>query len=105
MACTGYGGSPSALVKLDDGRLALGYIYRSAYGSRVNVKFSSDNGRTWGCEIMLREDGANRDTGYPVMVQRPDGKLVMIYYWNNALQEGATPYRYLAYTIFDPDRW
>jgi len=105
VACTGYGGSPSALVKLDDGRLALGYIYRSAHGSRVNVKFSSDNGRTWGCEIMLREDGANRDTGYPVMVQRTDGKLIMIYYWNNALQEGATPHRYLAYTIFDPERW
>ncbi len=106
VADTGRGGSPPALVKLKDGRLALGYIYRSEYGSRVNVKFSSDNGRTWSCEVMLRGgDGANRDTGYPRMVQRPDGKLMMIYYWNNALQEGAKPYRYIAYTLFDPDNW
>ncbi len=106
VADTGRGGSPPALLKLDDGRLALGYIYRSEHGSRVNVRFSSDNGRTWSCEIMLRGgDGANRDVGYPRMVQRPDGKLVMVYYWNNVGQEGAKPYRYIASTIFDPDNW
>ncbi len=106
VADTGHGGSPPALVKLRDGRLALGYIYRSDYGSRVNVRFSSDNGRSWGDEIVLRGgDGANRDVGYPRMVQRKDGKLVLIYYWNNSLQEGAKPYRYIASTIFDPGQW
>ena len=106
VADTGRGGSPPALVQLSDGRLALGYIYRSENGSRVNVRFSSDNGRTWSDEIMLRGgDGASRDTGYPRMVQRPDGKLIMIYYWNNALVEGGAPYRYIAYTLFDPDKW
>jgi len=103
---TGRGGSPPALVKLQDGRLALGYIYRSEHGSRVNVRFSSDNGKSWSDEIMLRGgDGANRDCGYPRMVQRPDGKIVMVYYWNNVNKEGATPYRYIAYTIFDPNQW
>ncbi len=103
---TGNGGSPPALVKLDDGRLALGYIYRSVYGSRVCVRFSSDNGESWSDEIVLRSgDGANRDAGYPRMVQRPDGKLVLIYYWNNANDKDATPYRYIATTIFDPDHW
>ena len=106
VADTGRGDSPPALVKLHDGRLALGYIYRSVHGSRVNVRFSSDNGRSWSDEIMLRGgDGADRDTGYPVMTQRPDGKLIMIYYWNNALIEGENPYRYIAYTVFDPERW
>ena len=106
VADTGRGGSPPALVKLNDGRLALGYIYRSQYGSRVNVRFSSDNGRTWSDEIVLRcGDGANRDVGYPRMVQRPDGKLVMIYYWNNVGQVGAKPYRYIASTTFDPNNW
>lgn len=108
VADTGKGGSPPALVKLDDGRLALAYIYRSGYGSRVNVRFSSDNGRNWGDEIVLRcGDGATRDVGYPRMIQRPDGKLIVIYYWNNAKQEGegAKPYRYIASTIFDPDFW
>ncbi|MBW8331795.1 MAG: glycoside hydrolase, partial [Prolixibacteraceae bacterium] len=106
VADTGKGGSPPALVKLEDGRLALAYIYRSEYGSRVNIRFSSDKGRSWSDEIVLRSgDGANRDVGYPRMVQRPDGKLVLIYYWNNANQDGAKPYRYIASTIVDPARW
>ena len=103
---TGRGGSPPALVKMNDGRLALAYIYRSKYGSRVNIRFSSNNGRSWSDEIILRcGDLANGDVGYPRMVQIPDGKLVVIYYWNNVNQEGASPYRYIASTIFDPDQW
>ena len=103
---TGNGGSPPALVKLKDGRLALAYIFRSDYGSRVNVRFSSDNGESWSDEIVLRSgDGANRDAGYPRMVQRQDGKLVLIYYWNNTNDKKSRPYRYIASTIFDPDKW
>ncbi len=106
VADTERGDSPPALSNLDDGRLALGYIYRSQYGSRVNVRFSSDNGKTWSDEIVLRcGDGANRDVGYPRMVQRPDGKLLLIYYWNNVGRKGAKPYRYIASTIFNPDTW
>lgn len=100
---TGRGGSPPALTKLKDGRLALGYIFRSEYGSRVHVRFSKDNGETWGDEITLRcDDGANRDTGYPRITQNADGKIVMVYYWNNALAKEDKPYRYIAYTMFDP---
>jgi hypothetical protein len=103
---TGRGGSPPALVKMEDGRLALAYAFRSEHGSRICVRFSSNNGRTWTDEIPLRlGDGANRDVGYPRMVQRPDGKLVVIYYWNNALGSDSNPYRYVAATIFDPDNW
>lgn len=101
---TGNGGSPPALVGLEDGRLALAYVVRSDddEGSRLCVRFSSDEGRTWGEEIVLREDGATSDAGYPRMVQRPDGKLVVVYYWNHALDEEAEPWRYIAATIFDP---
>lgn len=103
---TGSAGSPPALVKLKDGRLALGYIYRSQFGSRVHARFSSDNGETWGDEITLRSGvGTNRDAGYPKITQREDGKLVMVYYWNNALIESAKPYRYIAATIFDPSEF
>lgn len=106
VADTGRGGSPAALVQLEDGRLALAYIYRSSYGSRVNVRFSSDEGLNWSDEIVLRcGDGANRDVGYPRMVQREDGKLVLIYYWNNVNEIGGTPYRYIASTLFDPNAW
>jgi len=103
---TGNGGSPPALVKLDDGRLALAYIYRSDNGSRVHLRLSNDQGESWGNEITLRSgDGATKDVGYPRMVQRTDGKLVVIYYWNNALQEGSDPYRYIAATIVDPNEY
>lgn len=106
VADTGKGGSPAALLKMRDGRLALSYIYRSNYGSRVNIRFSSDEGLTWSDEIVLRHgNGANRDCGYPRMVEREDGKLVLIYYWNNVNKEGSHPYRYIASTIFDPNIW
>jgi hypothetical protein len=101
---TGNGGTPPALVRMQDGRLALTYIYRSNYGSRVHLRFSDDNGKTWGNEITIRSrDGATRDVGYPRMVQRKDGKLVIVYYWNHAVQEGSSPYRYIAASIVDPE--
>jgi hypothetical protein len=99
---TGNGGSPPALVQLQDGRLALAYVVRSDEGSRLCVKFSADEGQTWSAERVLREDGATSDAGYPRMVQQPDGQLVVVYYWNNALQSDEDPWRYIAATIFDP---
>jgi hypothetical protein len=99
---TGNGGSPPALVKLDDGRLALAYTVRSNEGSRLGVKYSSDQGRTWSEEMVLRDDGATSDAGYPRMVQRPDGKLVVVYYWNNAIEQEDNPWRYIGATIFEP---
>ena len=106
VADTGRGGSPPALVQLEDGRLALGYIRRSQNGSSVHVKFSDNKGESWTDEITLRSgDGANRDVGYPRLIQRPDGKLVMVYYWNNVLNKVSQPYRYIAATIFNPKDW
>jgi Neuraminidase (sialidase) len=93
--------SPSALIQLPDGRLVLAYIHRpggriaqpdgdhDADGSRVCIKISSDEGKTWGPEIVLRgKEGASGDVGYPRIVQRPDGKLVITCYWNNAMNPG-----------------
>ena len=102
VSSTGDGGSPPALVEMQDGRLALAYAVRSENGSRIAVKVSSDGGRTWSDETVLRADGASGDIGYPRMVQRPDGKLVVVYYWNNELLEDRAPNRYIAATIFDP---
>jgi len=92
-------GNPPALVKLDDGRLCLAWGYRAKPFS-MRAKISDDEGNTWGEGIVLRDDGANRDIGYPRMVQRPDGKLVVVYY----ISEVATgPERYIGATIFDPN--
>lgn len=103
VADTGWGGSPAALVKLTDGRLCLAYAWRGhslEKPSRICVRYSVDEGRRWSDEIVVRgNDGANFDVGYPRMTQRPDGNLVLLYYYNHALRE--TPsMRYIAATVF-----
>jgi len=91
-------GNPAALVKLRDGRLGLTYGVRAA-PFRICAKLSGDAGRTWTDEIVLRDDGATRDLGYTRNVQRPDGKVVTVYYFNDPT---TGPERYIAATIWHP---
>lgn len=92
-------GNPPALLKLKDGRLAIMYGYRAEpYG--IRARLSSDSGAAWGEEIVLRKDAGNWDLGYPRAVQRPDGKIVVVYYYN----EGADKERYIGATIWDPGK-
>lgn len=102
---TGWGGSPPAVLKLNDGRLCMAYAWRGhslEQPSRMCMRTSADEGESWSDEIVLRDhDGANFDVGYPRLAQRPDGVLVLLYYYNHALLE--TPsYRYIAATLFSP---
>jgi len=91
-------GNPPSLTALGDGRLAVTYGYRSApFGMRARI--SDDGGDTWGDEIVLRDDAGCWDLGYPATTQRADGKLVTVYYYNDALKSE----RYIAATIWDPD--
>ncbi|HEY5553187.1 MAG TPA: sialidase family protein [Opitutaceae bacterium] len=77
---TGRNGNPPSLVKLPDGRLAAAYGVRSnPMGIRVRV--SSDNGRSWGPEMVLRDDGRTWDLGYCRSVVRSDGRIVTVYYF------------------------
>lgn len=92
-------GNPPSMLMLKDGRLAIVYGYRSApYG--IRARLSSDNGKTWGDEIILRDDAGCWDLGYPRTVQRPDGKIVTMYYYNDAPDKE----RYIAATIWDPGK-
>jgi len=91
-------GNPPSMVRLRDGRLAATYGVRiPPFGMRA--KISADNGKTWGDEIVLRQDAATWDFGYPRTVQRPDGKLVTVYYYNTK----ESPQQHIAATIWDPD--
>lgn len=101
VARTGNGRSnPASLLKLRDGRLAAVYGYRAEpFG--IRAKLSSDEGRTWGDELVLRDDAANWDLGYPRSVQRSDGKVVSIYYYQDKTHG---PERYIAQTIWDPEK-
>jgi hypothetical protein len=84
---------------LTDGPLCLIYGYRARpFGIRART--SSDRGKTWGDAVVLRDDGGSRDLGYVRSVVRPDGKVVAIYYYH----DHSRPDRYLAATIWDPDR-
>ncbi len=99
---TGKGGSPPAMLRLKDGRICLVYGYRSDPSTGRNAamiaKLSSDNGKSWSKKYILRNDGAARDIGYPKMVQRPDGSLVIVYYFTDML---TGPERYIGATIWN----
>jgi hypothetical protein len=100
-------GNPPSLVRLRDGRLALTYGVRSVcspYRYRwepqgIRARISDDNGKSWGWEIVLRDDALTWDLGYTRSVQRPDGKIVTIYYYNTE----QIPQQHIAATIWDPD--
>jgi hypothetical protein len=95
---TGHNGNPPALVRLRNGRLVVAYGYRSPpFGIRARV--SDDNGVTWGRELVLRDDARTWDIGYPRMVERPDGKVVTIYY----ITTEKDPEQHIAATIWDPN--
>lgn len=90
-------GNPPGMTRMQDGRLCVSYGYRGApFGMRARL--SLDDGQTWGEEIILRDDGRTWDLGYPRMVQRPDGKLVTIYYYTTE----EIPEQHIAATIWDP---
>jgi hypothetical protein len=90
-------GNPPSLIALRDGRLALTYGYRAApFG--IRARLSRDEGRSWEPERVLRSDARDWDLGYPRSVQRKDGKIVTVYYYNDASQ----PERYIAATIWAP---
>lgn len=92
-------GNPASLIQLKDKRLCLTYGYRAKPYS-IRARISKDRGMTWGKDIVLRDDGAGRDIGYTRSVQRPDGKVVTIYYF---CDQETGPERYIAATIWTPD--
>lgn len=77
---TMHNGNPPSLVRLPDGRLAAAWGVRSApFG--IHGRASSDNGKTWGPELVLRDDARKYDLGYCKSVVRADGRVVTIYYY------------------------
>jgi hypothetical protein len=91
-------GNPPHTIRLHDGRLAIVYGYRSPpYG--IRARLSTNNGLTWSQEIVLRNDAGCWDLGYPRSVERPDGRVVTAYYFNDDPQTE----RYIAATIWMPE--
>jgi hypothetical protein len=94
-----WNGNPPSMIKLKDGRIAVTYGYRAMpYG--IRAKISSDNGKTWGPELILREDGINWDIGYSRTVQRADGKCVTMCYYSSYENYNAG----IEALVWDPER-
>ncbi len=103
VAGTGYhNGNPPAMTKLEDGRLCC--VYGNRKTKQILGRYSSDNGKTWGEEFIIRdnfytgEKGDMKDLGYCRLVQNGYGELVAIYYW--ASQKNKQ--QHIAATIWKP---
>ena len=74
-------GYPPHLVLLSSGDLLVSYGHRrSPFGQRACL--SHNGGRTWNIdnEILLRNDAANGDLGYPATLELEPGELLTVYY-------------------------
>ena len=91
-------GNPPAMIKLHDGRVCLTYGFRDK-PYNMCAKISDDGGHTWGPELVYRTGGITTDMGYPRTVERPDGKVVTIYYFADG-KEG--PERFIEASIWTP---
>lgn len=67
------------LLQLRDGRILLSYGNRNWNNFGVDVRFSDDQGATWGPPIRIA-DTAYSDCGYPSCVQLADDRVVTAYY-------------------------
>jgi photosystem II stability/assembly factor-like uncharacterized protein len=91
-----HNGNPAGLTFLEDGRLACSYANRDR--RQMLVRVSSDNGKTWGEEIVIRDNPHTYDMGYPQIIENADGELVAIYY----LASEERPHSYIEAAIFEP---
>lgn len=96
-------GAPGDLVPMDDGRIVCVYGYRLApFGIRYRV--SVDQGRSWGSEMILRDDGGSWDLGYPRVIELTPGTLLATYYINlkNDRINVNGGVRHIACSVFKP---
>lgn len=96
-------GAPGDIVEMQDGRIACVYGYRLA-PSGIRARLSEDGARTWGRELILRDDGGSWDLGYPRVIEVTPGRLLCVYYMNrrdDPIQMNGGV-RHIARTIFAP---
>lgn len=71
---------PAHFLRLKDGRLLLSTGNRNPGQYGVLARLSSDDGNTWTSPLTVVSDAMSSDCGYPSSVERPDGKIVTVYY-------------------------
>lgn len=75
-------GFPACAARLPSGRVLLVYGYRFAqgYGTRARVLDADGDPASAGDEVVLRDDGAGTDLGYPDVAVLPDGRIGVVFY-------------------------
>ncbi len=90
--------NPVTLLKLGSDRLAAVYGNRRTVPCKLSAKLSKDGGHTWSDEITLRDDGRKWDLGYTRAALRPDGRVVILYYFST----DAIPQQHIEAEIWQP---
>ena len=67
-------------VQLANGRILVLFA-RRRLPMGIGGVVSSDDGKTWSHEFVIRDDAVTSDLGYPVGVQLDDGKIFTGYYY------------------------
>ena len=66
----------------------MSYGYRRApFGNQARV--SEDDGRTWSAPLILSDDGASGDLGYPSTAEIGEGRFVTVWYESRKDTPGA----------------
>lgn len=97
-------GAPGDLVPMEDGRVVCVYGYRLQPDPGIRYRVSEDSGKTWGTEMILRDDAGSWDLGYPRVIEIEPGKLLTTY-WINLKGEKIDVdggVRHIQCTIFRP---
>lgn len=93
---TGFEGAPPHYFKDYKGRVVLSYSRRKAPYPTV-VRFSLDNGKTFGEEVVVCENGLNDDLGYASTTQNANGEYVTVHYQTD---ENNEKHKAIKYTVW-----
>lgn len=87
-------------IQLKDGRILLVFTRRKMPAGIGGI-ISSDGGKTWSKEFVIRTGAEWWDLGYPVGTQLSDGRIFIAYYFNkqDGNQQGGT--RFIAGSFFN----
>lgn len=89
---TGFVGHPHGVARLRDGRVLMAYGYRRIpCGIRARVLNAECTDVATTEEFVIRDDGGSGDLGYPWPLVFPDGRVLVVYYFNRADDLPATP--------------
>jgi len=95
----GFQGHPHHALRLPDKRVLLVYGYRHPpFGIRARVLDPECTNSKSAAELVLRDDGANGDLGYPWATMVSDRRVLVVYYFNT---DDVT--RFIAGTFLDLD--